>query len=137
MASSTRANTPVTRVFAVATDIAHPSVIETFSFKCFAVHVLDAPETACGDGTLCGTLGSVNCGGGAIGVEAETGGGCEGAEEAGDEGWHRGSHEEGEEGLTRHLSRVATNGQPIGESERGYMNAAATGENGSALYKKE
>jgi len=88
MASSTRTDTPVTRILAVATDIAYTSIIETFSFKSFAVHMLDAPETACSDGALRSAFGGVDCGGSAIGVKAETGGGCERAEEAGDEGWH-------------------------------------------------
>lgn len=44
-----------------------------------AVQVLDAPETAGGDGAFLGVGGEGL--GGAVGVEAEAGGGGEGAEE--------------------------------------------------------
>jgi hypothetical protein len=71
----------------VTTDVAHARVVEPFAAEVLAVHVLDAPEAAGGDGGALGAFGD-GCG---------RGHGCglgEGAEQTGEEGHGR---EEGEE----------------------------------------
>ena len=59
--------------------------------------MFDAPEAAGRDGALLRVGGEVGRGA-AFGVESDAGGGCEGAEEAGEEVWHRGGHDEDEGG---------------------------------------
>lgn len=73
-------------VVEVAADVADLSVEEALAGKVFAVEVLCAPEAARGDGAALGAVGDGRSGGGGVRGDGEAGGGCEGAEEAGEEG---------------------------------------------------
>lgn len=92
VARATGADGAVGGVGGVAADVAHFCVEEALPREGFAEEVLDAPEAARGDSAFLGVVGD---GGGctmAAGVEGHGGGGCEGAEEAGEEVWHCGGH---------------------------------------------
>lgn len=69
----------VARAVCVAADVAHTGIQQALVRKSLAIHVLNAPEAACGDGGALCAGGNVHWGCGS-GVHGEW------AEEAGDEG---------------------------------------------------
>ena len=82
----------ITRILTVPANIPDTRIVQALVLKRAPIQVLDAPETACGDGGGLRARGHVDGGGGRVGH-----GGCgEGAEELGQEG-HGEVGEEGEE----------------------------------------
>lgn len=78
----------IARTIRVATDVAYASVEETFVAVFVAVHVLDAPEAAGGNGELLSAFGQAGLKGGTAGW-IEVGGACaERPEKSGEESSH-------------------------------------------------
>lgn len=78
----------------VAADVAYFGVDEALVREVLAEEVLHAPEAAGCDGAFLAVFWDAGRGGtGGAGVEGHGGGGCEGAEEAVEEGRHRGGHD--------------------------------------------
>lgn len=78
----------IARAVRIAADVSYARIQQALAPKGLAVHVLDAPEAACGDGRALGTGGRIH-GGGGCGVHGEW------AEEAGEKGHGEiGEHDE-------------------------------------------
>ena len=86
-----RTHGAVARITGVATYIAHFRIDKPFALEVFAEQVLHAPEAACGNGAFLSSVWDLSW---RFWIEREAGGCCEGAEEALDEGWHLGCHDE-------------------------------------------
>lgn len=119
MAGAAAADAAVGRVLGVATDVADTRVEEALAVEVLAVEVLDAPETAGGDGALLGRVGDGGTLGGFGGGEAR-GAGCEGAEDAREES--AGGHiddvgnEDGDEGDEENCQGAYTRQLGLGRS---------------------
>jgi hypothetical protein len=70
--SAARAHSAVAGALCVATNVADAGVQQALAAKVFAVHVLDAPEAAGGQGAFLRAVGDVHSGG-LFGREAEGG----------------------------------------------------------------
>ena len=70
--SAARAHSAVARALGVAANVPDAGVQQALAAKVFAVHVLDAPEAAGGDGALLRAVGDVHSGG-LFGCETEGG----------------------------------------------------------------
>jgi len=91
MAGPPRTHSPIIWTLRIAPNISYPRIIQSFILELLPIHVLNAPETACGDGGFLRALGGrdrcdlARC-------EAEHGAGAEGPEKAVEKGGHGEGH---------------------------------------------
>jgi len=62
VASPSWANIPIAWAFGIATNVSNSCIDKTLVFECASVHMLDAPEAACGDSRLLGSFRHCHCG---------------------------------------------------------------------------